>query len=560
MSSQRHVKYTLVLSLLLALVASPQPSAARRAAQVPDAASALRAIVNSAADLPSLRLTTAEQRELIALYGGGAQQPLWVDGSGRIGRNGRDAMTLLNAAANDGLDPSDYDVRGIAALASRLADRSPVAAADIAAFDVGLSVNTLRFLADLHLGRVDPRAMRFRVPDRQPHDFVTPLRAAIAAYRVPALAAEFAPSIPLYAQLRDALGRYRALAADPTIDPFALPAVTVRPGDPFVNAGALSRRLVRLGDLTAADSDPVVAPLYARRLVDGVKHFQQRHGLEPDGVLGTATRTALTVPLAWRARQIELALERLRWVPDIGDEPYLAVNIPMFRVWAIEPGAATVPFSTEVIVGRALNTQTPVLVEDMEHVIFRPYWNVPPSIVRQEIMPAIRRNPDYLRRHDMEIVDGQSDNARVVPETPANLQRAEQGAFRIRQRPGPNNSLGLVKFVFPNDANVYMHGTPAQELFSRPRRDFSHGCIRVADPVGLAQWVLSDSPEWTRDRIVGAMNGREPLRVNLVRQIRVIIFYVTAVATPADGGVQFVEDIYRHDARLDAYLTRRHES
>jgi murein L,D-transpeptidase YcbB/YkuD len=549
----------LVLSLLLALVGSPQPSAARRTpVQVPDAASALRGIVNSAADLPSLKLTTAEQRELIALYAG-EERPLWVDGAGRIGRNARDAMMLLNAAATDGLDPSDYDVRGITVLAASLANRSPVVASDIAAFDVGLSVNTLRYLADLHLGRVDPRAMRFRVPDRQPHDFVTPLRAALAAYRVPALAAELAPSIPLYAQLRAALARYRALAADPTLDPFTLPAVTIRPGDPFANAGALSRRLVRLEDLPAADFDPA-APLYAGRLVDGVKHFQQRHGLEPDGVLGKATRAALSVPLAWRARQIELALERLRWVPDIGDERYLAVNIPMFRVWAIEPGAATVPFSTEVIVGRALNTQTPVLVEDMEHVIFRPYWNVPSSIVRQEIMPAIRRNPEYLRRHDMEIVDGQSDHARVVAETPANLQRAEQGAFRIRQRPGPNNSLGLVKFVFPNDANVYMHGTPAQELFSRPRRDFSHGCIRVADPVGLAQWVLSDSPEWTRDRILGAMNGLEPLRVNLARQIRVILFYVTVVATPADGGVQFVEDIYRHDARLDAYLTRRHES
>jgi hypothetical protein len=149
---------------------------------------------------------------------------------------------------------------------------------------------------------------------------------------------------------------------------------------------------------------------------------------------------------------------------------------------------------------------------------------------------------------------------RSRPGKDGRLQRAEQGTFRIRQRPGPNNSLGLVKFVFPNDANVYMHGTPAQELFSRPRRDFSHGCIRVADPVGLAEWVLSDSPEWTRDRILGAMNGREPLRVNLVHQIRVILFYVTAVATPTDGGVRFVEDIYRHDARLDAYLTRRHES
>ena len=136
----------------------------------------------------------------------------------------------------------------------------------------------------------------------------------------------------------------------------------------------------------------------------------------------------------------------------------------------------------------------------------------------------------------------------------------QQGRLRIRQRPGPRNSLGLVKFVFPNDANVYLHGTPAQTLFSLPRRDFSHGCVRVADVAGLTQWVLSDLPEWTPDRILEAMNGDKPLRVNLARPIRVILFYVTAVVTPADGAVHFVEDIYGHDTRLDAYLTGRGES
>lgn len=559
MSAQRTVRIPLLLWLLLASISSPRPSATTRtAAQPPEVASALRAIVDSGPALSSLKLTAAEHRALLALYGEGDDGLLWVDVSGRLGQNARDAVVLLNAAENDGLDPTDYDVRRIAALASRLTDRSPAVASDIAGFDVTLSLSTLRYLADLHLGRVDPRAMEFRVPDREPHDFVTPLRTALEQHRVAALAAEFRPSIPLYRQLRAALARYRALAGDPTLVLFSLPAITVRPGDPCANAEALSRRLERLGDLPPAGFDPVVTLVYAGRLVDGVKHFQLRHGLEPDGVVGKATRVALTVPLAWRVRQIELALERLRWVPDIGAERYLAVNIPMFRVWAIEPGAAgrMAPFSTEVIVGRALNTQTPVLAEEMEHVIFRPYWNVPSSIVRQEILPALRRNPDYLRRHDMEIVAGQADDARVVPATAENLQRAQHGAFRIRQRPGPNNSLGLVKFVFPNDANVYMHGTPAPELFGRPRRDFSHGCIRVADAVGLAEWVLSDRPEWTRNRIVGAMNGHEPLRVNLPHHIPVILFYITAVVMPEESGVHFVEDIYRHDARLDAHLTR----
>ena len=555
MLSTRRVKSTTVVLCLVLAAGSSSHSWAT--GQTP-----LHRLIENPAGLLSIRLTAAEHRELVALYGGGADGPLWVDVWGRPGRDAREAMELMTAAASDGLDPGDYNVLGIAALSALISHPSGATASNIARFDVSLSGSMLRYLSDLHLGRVDPRAMGFRVPEREPHDFVGPLRAALAQHRIPALAAEFTPSIPLYRQLRDALARYRTLAVDPLLQPVTLPAVTLRPGDPYTSAGELARRLETLGDLPGAASPSPGAAVYDGSLVEGVRRFQRRHGLESDGVIGKATRAALNVPIAWRARQIELALERLRWVPDIGEERFLAVNIPMFRVWGIQPAAtgSTQSFSTEVIVGRALNTQTPVLVEEMEHVIFRPYWNVPSSIVRQEIMPAVRRDSNYLHRHNMEIVEGQSDNARVVPATPENLERARQGALRIRQRPGANNSLGLVKFVFPNDANVYMHGTPAQALFSRPRRDFSHGCIRVADPVGLAEWVLSAHPEWTRDRIIGAMNGDQPLRVDLGRPIRVVLFYITAVMMPLEDGLHFVDDIYGHDARLDAYLTRRVES
>jgi murein L,D-transpeptidase YcbB/YkuD len=248
-----------------------------------------------------------------------------------------------------------------------------------------------------------------------------------------------------------------------------------------------------------------------------------------------------TVPLAWRVRQIELALERLRWLPHLGDERFVAVNIPMFHLWAFDAlrpdGKAS--FQTRVIVGRALNTRTPVFVEQMEEVIFRPYWNVPPSIIRNEILPALARHPGYLRAHNMEVVS--------APGAP----------LRVRQRPGPSNALGLVKFVFPNDDNVYMHATPAPALFGRPRRDLSHGCVRVEDPVGLAEWVLGDQPDWTRERILAAMNGPASSRVELPRPIRVILFYLTAVVTPEDGVIHFAEDIYGHDARLHQALTRK---
>ena len=317
----------------------------------------------------------------------------------------------------------------------------------------------------------------------------------------------------------------------------------------------LHRLLVALGDLPADDINSSEL-VYQGPLIDGIKHFQLRHGLEADGVIGKSTGAALRVPLPWRVRQIELAMERLRWLPNLGAERFIAVNIPMFRVWGLEGSDRDYrpSFGTDVIVGRALNTRTPVLLEELEYIIFRPYWNVPTSILRGEILPAIKRTPDYLQRHDMEIVSGQSDDSAVVPVTSATLDRLRQGTLRVRQRPGADNALGLVKFVFPNDVNVYMHGTPAPELFKHARRDFSHGCIRVADPVGLAEWVLAEKPDWNRDRIVEAMHASDSMRVTLDRPIRVVLFYLTAVVLPEDDTLHFAEDLYGHDARLDGYL------
>jgi murein L,D-transpeptidase YcbB/YkuD len=318
--------------------------------------------------------------------------------------------------------------------------------------------------------------------------------------------------------------------------------------------------LIAFGDLAAETPIPPDGALYDGAAVEGVKRFQVRHGLDPDGVLGNATQTALLVPVTWRVRQIELALERLRWLPDLGDRRFIVLNIPMFSLWAwdfIPPDGAPT-FGMKAIVGRALRTETPVFVEEMRYVIFRPYWNVPPSILRNEVLPAIRRDPGYLDRQQMEIVDGDGDDAARVAPTQENIARLGHGSLRVRQRPGAHNALGLVKFVFPNDDNVYMHGTPAQALFGRARRDFSHGCIRVEDPVALAEWVLQNEPGWNRDRIVAAMNGSSSQRVTLARGIQVILFYTTAAVMPDDGTVRFAEDIYRDDAKLDLELNRMH--
>jgi murein L,D-transpeptidase YcbB/YkuD len=253
-------------------------------------------------------------------------------------------------------------------------------------------------------------------------------------------------------------------------------------------------------------------------------------------------------------RQIELSMERLRWLPHL-DGRFVGVNIPMFRLWAVE-ATHTSPLAMNVIVGRALDTRTPVFVARMRQVVFRPYWNVPRSIVRGELLPLLRRDPAYLARHDMEIVRDAGDDARVVDASPANLLLLRDGALRLRQRPGQRNALGLVKFVFPNDSDIYLHGTPAQQLFARPRRDFSHGCIRVEDPVALAEWLLRNQPPWSRERIVAAMNGERTQFVTLARPLPVVLYYVTALAAP-DGSVRFADDVYGHDARLERALAGR---
>ena len=283
--------------------------------------------------------------------------------------------------------------------------------------------------------------------------------------------------------------------------------------------------------------------------MDAVKRFQDRHALESDGAIGPATIAALNVPLASRVRQIELALERERWLPELVTQPYLLVNVPLFRMWASDPGVAGEPLRMNVVVGKSVGHATPIFISEMEYIVFRPYWNPPPRILRAEIIPRERREPGYLASEDMEIIESGSQGGAALPPTPANLDAVLAGRLLLRQRPGPKNSLGPAKFIFPNDEDVYMHGTPARQLFSRARRDFSHGCIRVEDPVSLAEWLLRDDRNWTRERILAAMGGAMPTQVNLRHKLTVMIFYDTVYVDSA-GVVSFADDYYGHDAKL----------
>jgi murein L,D-transpeptidase YcbB/YkuD len=460
----------------------------------------------------------------------------------------------LAAADEHGLSRADYDADRLQERWRILQSGTGVAPAQRALFDLALTVCVSRLLSAVHVGRVDPATLSWG------YDIAPKRLDRVEALRrlrqdgdlVHALRTE-EPAFAHYARAKRTLAHYRAAAERG--EPAPVPALLagrkkVEPGQPWPGVPQLAERLRVFGDLA---SEGPRDGSYSGPLPDAVKAFQRRHGLEPDGVIGAGTIATLNVTLAHRVRQIELAMERMRWLPEMSDRPTVFVNVPLFRLWASDPKTGSEPLRMNVVVGKSLDHKTPIFIDRMEYVIFRPYWNPPYSITVKELVPHARRDPAYLARENMEIVASGADDAPPLPATPENLSHVLSGRLYLRQKPGPGNSLGLAKFIFPNSANVYMHGTPARQLFSRARRDFSHGCIRLEDPARLAEWVLRDQPEWTRQRIDAAMQGSRPTRVNLKEPLTVILFYDT-VHVNSEGVVFFVDDIYGHDRQLDAAL------
>jgi len=491
-----------------------------------------------------------ERAQLTRLYREGVL--LWFEPSGAPTAQARAAVQMLSDAQRHGLVPAHYGTWQAGSLEDADAGPGSASADARARVEVRLSAGVLRFWRDLHIGRIDPRRVGFRMSlPQHDDDFVLLLRHAVTARRVAQTTTDLSPPLVLYRLLTDALARYRTLAASMPAFTMPPPARSITVGMPLAQAEALEQYLLALGDLDRP-TGRAASGRYEPALAEAVARFQRRHGLADDGVLGRGTVAALAVPLRDRVTQIELSLERLRWLPELRPEGLVAVNIPMFRLWAwtkVSPTAVP-DFSTNVIVGKALNTQTPALLADMQRVIFAPYWNVPRSILTKELLPIITRDPGYLARQDLEIVRGPSDASPVVPYSDTALDGLRSGALRLRQRPGPKNSLGRVKFEFPNDDSIYMHDTPAAQLFGRARRDFSHGCIRLEQPEAMAGYILRDQQGWTPERVATAMRDGRNERVELARPRQVVLHYLTAVVMPDTGLVHFADDVYRHDARL----------
>lgn len=516
------------------------------------------ATVASVKRLESPRIIdTARGPESIdSLYRAADRRLIWFHGT-HPSLAARAALAALRAAPDDGLRANDYGVATLDSL-MRAQETTPFDSLQREQFDHRVSASLLAFLEDLRFGRTaaaPPRVIAARDSARVT-TFDT-MAAAADGESVTTLALDARPHVREYRDLRDALARYRVLAADTSLTTVPTPHdLPVRAGDPRPGAAALRHRLVALGDLSpTATRDS--APKYDSTLVDAVRHFQTRHGLAADGVIGQETLDALETPLGRRVTQIELAMERVRRQPRPDSGRLIVVDVPAFELFAFDSvtDRATPSLELKVIVGRTGRNETPSIDEELRSLDFWPYWNVPRSILTDEILPHLRNDSLYLRSQNMEVV-GEDDTPLGDSVTTSLLSGLENGAYRVRQKPGPGNALGLVKFVIPNDSAIYLHDTPDKSLFAPPRRDFSHGCIRVERPRELAAWVLREQTDWNADSLDLALAGPESRSITLARAIPVIVEYNTAMVG-ADGTISFLPDIYGRDLALAEALGMR---
>jgi len=475
-----------------------------------------------------------------------ASSPAWVTDEAPSKRTA-DALRVLNSAPAHGLDASDYGTPQLAQRSTALAAVTDAAqrAAQLSAFDVQLTSALITLGRDVSVGRTTPAGVdRPRRSRRHAPDLAATLAKALEG-NLGRWLDEIKPAHPEYAALQKALTDLRGVR-DRGGWP-AVPARNLKPGASNAAVVALRQRLTATGELPDARRRGSTPPSrYDAQVEAAVRAFQEHHGLDATGVVNAATAEAMNVTVDDRLAQIAVNLERWRSMPDdLGDRHFI-VNIPSFHVVAREGG--TPVFDSRVVVGKPGN-ETPVFSSEMTTVVFSPYWNIPDTIAAGETAPAVARDAGYLARNNIEILRIRTSGAERVDPSSVNWNDPEAvKELAFRQRPGADNALGHVKFVFPNPYNVYLHDTPADRLFERRGRAFSHGCVRVEQPEALASYVLRGDPTWDEPRIVEAMHSGVERAVKLRAPIPVHIVYFTAWVDAA-GGIQFRPDIYNYDRR-----------
>lgn len=476
-------------------------------------------------------------------------------------------MQAFSNARKRGLNPDDYDAdRWQGRVAALSIDNGKVA------FDTTMTVNAMRFLNAVHMGRTDPKFFAFGIDSSSKQlDLPTVLNDQFtSASDVNKALDDLEPQSAQFKALKDQLPHYQELASQDQTEP--LPDTgngSVALSAHYAGLQTLQQKLQLMGDLqadnnssasnsgstptgeansgTAATAAPA-GPVDIATLTDALKHFQHRHGLVEDGKLSQSTVAALNVPMSARVNEIEDAMERWRWLPDQYQQPAILVNLPEFVLRAFE--GDTQQFNMRVVVGQSKEDEhhTPMIADQMKYLVLRPYWNIPPSIAKKEIVNHMTADPGYLASHNYEAVNSKGE------EVPASVSSVEHSTVMVREKPGPKNSLGLVKFMFPNPFNVYLHDTNQHYLFDRNRRDYSHGCVRVQDPPKLADWLLRDNPKWDPDTIEQTMNDDTVINKTVVlpKPVSVVLFYGTAYV---DGGeMHFFKDLYGYDDDLEKEL------
>lgn len=468
----------------------------------------------------------------------------------------RSVLDLFCQSEAEGLNAGDYLTESLRGHLERAYGESSESDVDearrLAELDVAVARTLLRYTSDVLTGRVDPEEVSssWKAPVHQIEP-ATLVAQALADESLASIPERVGATHSQFAQLREVLVRYREIERKGGWRPISA-GEALEEGDAGDRVRQLIERLAVEGDVDSAllaDS----SYRYTSEVVEAVRSVQRRFGLEVDGVAGEGVTAALNVSVDDRIEQIEVNMERWRWIPGHLGSRYIYVNIPAFELHAFDKGREV--FSMAVIVGEAYEENaTPVFSDTMEYVVFNPYWNVPESIAATEIVPQAREDRSFLVRNDYEIVSSWSDQANVLNPTTADLDRVVDGTYRIRQKPGSQNALGRIKFMFPNDFNIYLHDTPADYLFERAARAYSHGCIRVEQPDVLAEFVFRGG-EWTAERIREEIESGSRSTISLPEPLPVYILYWTAFV---DGsGVNFREDLYGNDADLRAALRKR---
>jgi murein L,D-transpeptidase YcbB/YkuD len=516
--------------------------------------------------MPRLCIVSALLLSLCFFTGSGGAAAFVDDDSlvwfqdGRPGSEAFEAVAILTDAATEGLSPRKYGAATLAQALEVSQGFDTLPAGVIMRLEHNLTEAMVRYFRDLHFGQIDPRQIQENFTPSAPDRFdpLAHLQRAVREKRLREAVGEAAPQVPLYGRLRQALAQYRGLADDPFFSTLwqsplpPLPNSKLEIGDSYAGMPLVTLRLIALGDLPR---ETIMTERYEGYIVKGIMDFQVRHGLEPDGVIGRKTYAQLGVTPSARVRQIVLSMERLRWTPLLHAPRMIAVNLPehILEAYEVQNGTIEVQTTMRVIIGSALNTRTPLFDGRMRFVEFSPYWNVPLSIARSEVVPKILRDPSYFVRQGFEFVA--ADGRIITTLSMDDLEAVRSGRMRIRQRPGPKNALGDIKFVFPNKDSIFLHHTPTTHLFEKQRRDLSHGCIRVEDPVGLAKFVLRHDQVWGEERIREAMSAGVSTTLRLREPLQVVLAYNT-VQVKNGGRVHFFQDIYGQDELLDRALRR----